>query len=119
MAQRVQVILEDDLDGGSADETVTFALDGVAYEIDLKSANAEKLRDLLAPYVEKGRKQSGRIASARRSTGSRAAGRPAAAAAGPDTAKIRSWAKEQGLEINDRGRVPSDIKVKYDKAHAS
>lgn len=59
MAQRVQVILEDDLDGGSADETVTFALDGVAYEIDLKSDNAEKLRGLLAPYVEKGRKQSG------------------------------------------------------------
>lgn len=60
MAQRVQVILEDDLDGGSADETVTFALDGVAYEIDLKSDNAEKLRSLLAPYVDKGRKQSGR-----------------------------------------------------------
>ncbi|MEV8093746.1 Lsr2 family protein [Kitasatospora sp. NPDC085879] len=118
MAQRVQVILEDDLDGGSADETVMFALDGVAYEIDLKGANADKLRDLLAPYVEKGRKQSGRIAGARRSTGgSRAAGRTATA--GPDTAKIRSWAKEQGLEINDRGRVPSDIKAKYDKAHAS
>ena len=118
MAQRVQVILEDDLDGGSADETVMFALDGVAYEIDLKSANAEKLRDLLAPYVDKGRKQSGRIAGARRSSGAgRGAGR--SSAAGPDTAKIRSWAKEQGLEINDRGRVPSDIKAQYDKAHAS
>ncbi|WP_407913333.1 Lsr2 family protein [Kitasatospora sp. NE20-6] len=119
MAQRVQVILEDDLDGGSADETVTFALDGVAYEIDLKSANADRLRDLLAPYVEKGRKQSGRIAGARRATSSRSAGRPAAAASGPDTAKVRSWAKEQGLEINDRGRVPSEIKAQYDKAHAS
>jgi hypothetical protein len=114
----VQVILEDDLDGGSADETVTFALDGVAYEIDLKSDNADKLRDLLAPFVEKGRKQSGRITGARRG-GGRNAGRPAAAAPAPDTAKIRNWAKENGYDINDRGRVPGEIKAAYDKAHAS
>ncbi|WP_354641208.1 histone-like nucleoid-structuring protein Lsr2 [Kitasatospora camelliae] len=120
MAQRVQVILEDDLDGGSADETVTFALDGVAYEIDLKSDNAEKLRDLLAPYVEKGRKQSGRLAAPRRSGstgGGRGAGR--ASAGQPDTAKIRNWAKENGYQVNDRGRVPSDIRAAYEKANAS
>ncbi|GHH78623.1 Lsr2 family protein [Kitasatospora indigofera] len=117
MAQRVQVILEDDLDGGSADETVTFALDGVAYEIDLKSTNADKLRGLLAPYVEKGRKQSGRLTSARRSSGRGAAARPAAGA--PDTAKIRAWAKEQGLEVNDRGRVPSTVREAYESANAS
>ncbi|GAA3007225.1 Lsr2 family protein [Kitasatospora sp. NPDC006786] len=117
MAQRVQVILEDDLDGGSADETVTFALDGVAYEIDLKSANADKLRGLLAPYVEKGRKQSGRLAGARR-PGRSAAARPSGGGA-PDTAKIRAWAKEQGLEVNDRGRVPSNVREAYEKANAS
>ncbi|WP_371480887.1 Lsr2 family protein [Kitasatospora sp. NBC_00315] len=117
MAQRVQVILEDDLDGGSADETVTFALDGVAYEIDLKSTNAEKLRGLLAPYVEKGRKQSGRLTSARRTSSRGTAARPAAGA--PDTAKIRAWAKEQGLEVNDRGRVPSNIREQYESAAAS
>ena len=117
MAQRVQVILEDDLDGGSADETVTFALDGVAYEIDLKSTNADKLRGLLAPYLEKGRKQSGRLTSARRSTGRGTAIRPAAGA--PDTAKIRAWAKEQGLDVNDRGRVPSNIREAYESANAS
>ncbi|MFD7985697.1 Lsr2 family protein [Kitasatospora indigofera] len=117
MAQRVQVILEDDLDGGSADETVTFALDGVAYEIDLKSTNADKLRGLLAPYVEKGRKQSGRLTSARRSSGRGATARPAAGA--PDTAKIRAWAKEQGLEVNDRGRVPSTVREAYESANAS
>ncbi|MFD4654579.1 Lsr2 family protein [Kitasatospora sp. NPDC058444] len=117
MAQRVQVILEDDLDGGSADETVTFALDGVAYEIDLKSANADKLRGLLAPYVEKGRKQSGRLAGARR-PGRGAAARPSGGGA-PDTAKIRAWAKEQGLEVNDRGRVPSNVREAYEKANAS
>ncbi|MEU8920765.1 Lsr2 family protein [Kitasatospora sp. NPDC048545] len=116
MAQRVQVILEDDLDGGSADETVTFALDGVAYEIDLKSANADKLRGLLAPYVEKGRKQSGRLAGARR-PGRTSAQRPSGSA--PDTAKVRAWAKEQGMEVNDRGRVPSTVREAYDKANAS
>ncbi|MER5862308.1 Lsr2 family protein [Kitasatospora sp. NPDC002040] len=116
MAQRVQVILEDDLDGGSADETVTFALDGVAYEIDLKSANAEKLRGLLAPYVDKGRKQSGRLAGARRGT-ARGTGRPAASA--PDTAKIRAWAKENGFNVNDRGRVPSDVREAYEQANVA
>ncbi|MFE7526298.1 Lsr2 family protein [Kitasatospora sp. NPDC057542] len=118
MAQRVQVILEDDLDGGSADETVTFALDGVAYEIDLKSANADKLRGLLAPYVEKGRKQSGRLAGGARRPGRGGAARPSGGGA-PDTAKIRAWAKEQGLEVNDRGRVPSNVREAYEKANAS
>jgi len=120
VAQRVQVILEDDLDGGSADETVTFALDGVAYEIDLKSGNADKLRELLAPYVEKGRKQSGRLTAPRRSSaaaGGRTAGR--ASAARQDTAKIRNWAKENGFPVNDRGRVPSNVLEAYEKANAS
>ncbi|MFD7736371.1 Lsr2 family protein [Kitasatospora phosalacinea] len=120
MAQRVQVILEDDLDGGSADETVTFALDGVAYEIDLKSDNAEKLRVLLSPYVEKGRKQSGRLTAPRRggSGGGRSSGR-AASAGQADTAKIRTWAKENGHAVNDRGRVPSNVREAYERAHAS
>ncbi|MEU3495440.1 Lsr2 family protein [Kitasatospora cineracea] len=118
MAQRVQVILEDDLDGGSADETVTFALDGVAYEIDLKSDNAEKLRVLLAPYVEKGRKQSGRLTAPRRGGSGRSTGRSAAAGQA-DTAKIRTWAKENGLPVNDRGRVPSNVREAYEKANAS
>ncbi|CAM5401759.1 Lsr2 family protein OS=Kitasatospora aureofaciens OX=1894 GN=GCM10010502_44230 PE=4 SV=1 [Kitasatospora aureofaciens] len=95
---------------------MTFALDGVAYEIDLKSANADKLRGLLAPYVEKGRKQSGRLAGARR-PGRGTAARPSGSA--PDTAKIRAWAKEQGMDVNDRGRVPSTVREAYDKANAS
>ncbi len=60
MAQRVNVVLEDDLDGSDADETVTFALDGVNYEIDLSAANADKLREALALYIGHGRKTSGR-----------------------------------------------------------
>lgn len=110
MAQRVQVLLEDDFDGGTADETVTFALDGAVYEIDLKSVNAEKLRALLAPYVEKGRKQRGQLTTVRRGAG-RGAGRPAAGAS--DTAKIRVWAKENGYEVNDRGRVAAHVREAY------
>ncbi|WP_037574800.1 histone-like nucleoid-structuring protein Lsr2 [Phaeacidiphilus oryzae] len=113
MAQKVQVLLVDDLEGGEADETVTFALDGVAYEIDLTHENAGKLRELLQPYTEKGRKQSGRIGSGRsRGRGTRSVG------TSQDTAKIRAWAKENGYEVNDRGRVPGNIREAYEKAHS-
>ncbi|WP_037602200.1 histone-like nucleoid-structuring protein Lsr2 [Streptacidiphilus rugosus] len=115
MAQKVQVLLVDDLEGGEADETVTFALDGVAYEIDLTHANAGKLRELLAPYTDKGRKQSGRLAGGR-GRGRAAAARPVGG--NPDTAKMRAWAKEQGFEVNERGRVPSNIREEYEKAHS-
>jgi hypothetical protein len=115
VAQKVQVLLVDDLDGGEADETVTFALDGVSYEIDLTHANAGKLRELLAPYTEKGRKQSGR-GGASRGGRARAAVRPVGGT--QDTAKIRAWAKEQGYDVNDRGRVPGNIREAYEKAHA-
>lgn len=107
MAQRVQVLLEDDLDGGTADETVQFALDGKAYEIDLKSGNAEKLREALAPYVESARRQSGRVSSSRRVT----------RIAAEDTGKIREWARANGFEVNDRGRVPANIREAYERAN--
>ncbi|WP_328789357.1 MULTISPECIES: histone-like nucleoid-structuring protein Lsr2 [unclassified Streptomyces] len=108
MAQKVQVLLVDDLDGGEADETVTFALDGKTYEIDLTTANAEKLRGLLDPYTKGGRRTGGRA-----STG-RAKGRAAVASGNPDTAEIRAWAKSQGMSVNDRGRVPQEIREAYE-----
>ena len=101
MAQKVQVLLVDDLDGGEADETVTFALDGKTYEIDLTTENADKLR--------------GCSSRTRRAAAAPVAGPPAAVAAprrrgggSQDTAKIRAWAKENGYEVNDRGRVPAE-----------
>lgn len=110
MAQKVQVLLVDDLDGGEADETVTFALDGKTYEIDLNTANADKLRGALEDFVKAGRRTGGRSASAR--------GKVRAASVGsPDTAKIRAWAKENGYNVNDRGRVPADIREAYEKAN--
>jgi hypothetical protein len=115
VAQKVQVLLVDDLEGGEADETVTFALDGVSYEIDLSRTNADKLRGLLAPYAEKGRKQSGRAVTRGRSGRTL---RPSVGVGSQDTAKIRAWAKETGYEVNDRGRVPSSVREAYEKAHA-
>ncbi|MFI6937197.1 Lsr2 family protein [Streptomyces sp. NPDC050287] len=110
MAQKVQVLLVDDLDGGEADETVTFALDGKTYEIDLTTANADKLRGLLDPYVKGGRRTGGRASGGR--------GKARAASGGSqDTAQIRAWAKENGYEVNDRGRVPQSIREAYEKAN--
>lgn len=111
MAQKVQVLLVDDLDGGEADETVTFALDGKTYEIDLTTANADKLRGALEPYAKSGRRTGGRAAAGGR-------GKARIAAGGhKDTAEIRKWAKENGYNVNDRGRVPADIREAYEKAH--
>lgn len=110
MAQKVEVTLVDDLDGGKADETVVFGLDGTRYVIDLSDKNAKKLRDTLARYVE----------AARRDRGGRAAGRPAArkaAQAGPNTSDVREWAKAQGFEVSERGRVSKDLIVKFQEAH--
>ncbi len=110
MAQKVQVLLVDDLDGVEADETVTFALDGKTYEIDLTTSNADKLRDLLEPYLKGGRRTGGRA------SGGRGKAR-AAAGSSQDTAQIRAWAKENGYEVNDRGRVPANIRQAYEDAH--
>ncbi|MGG8407643.1 Lsr2 family protein [Streptomyces sp. 12297] len=112
MAQKVQVLLVDDLDGGEADETVTFALDGKTYEIDLTTANADKLRTLLEPYAKSGRRTGGRAAAGRTKGGRVAAG------GNTDTAEIRAWAKSNGYNVNDRGRVPADIREAYEKAKA-
>ncbi|MGY5032718.1 histone-like nucleoid-structuring protein Lsr2 [Streptomyces sp. 900116325] len=110
MAQKVQVLLVDDLDGGEADETVTFALDGKTYEIDLTTTNADKLRGLLEPYTKGGRRTGGRAAAGR--------GKVRAVAGGnKDTAEIRKWARENGHNVNDRGRVPAEIREAYEKAN--
>jgi hypothetical protein len=112
VAQRVQIILEDDYDGGVADETVTFGLDGAEYEIDLSSANATELRNALAPWLAHARKVGGRKRS--RATASR----PAAAESGGSTSDIRAWAIENGMEVSSRGRISSEVRQAYEQAHA-
>lgn len=107
MAQKTLVILEDDLDGGEADETVSFSLDGVAYEIDLSTKNAGKLRDSLAAYV----------GSARRVGGRAIRGKARPARIGARTSEIRDWARAQGLDVSERGRIPATIIEQYENAH--
>jgi hypothetical protein len=109
MAQKVQVLLVDDLDGSEATETVAFGLDGASYEIDLSSGNANKLRKELEAYVEHARKASGAAAARRRRTRT-----------GPGrerSAQIRAWAKQRGYKVNERGRIPANIVAEYEAAH--
>jgi hypothetical protein len=109
VAQKVQTLFIDDLDGSAADGTVRFGLDGTDYEIDLNVGHAQALRDVLAPYVSAGRKVTG---GARRPV--RASRK--AQANGANTTEIREWAKAQGLEVKDRGRVPAELVVKFKAA---
>ena len=107
MAQKVQVLLVDDLDGSEATETVSFGLDGLSYEIDLSSGNAGELRKELAHYVDHARKSN---APARRRRARSGAGRE-------QSARIREWAKSRGFKVNERGRIPANIVAEYEAAH--
>jgi|SRR3954463_14442498 hypothetical protein len=111
MASKTLVILEDDLDGGAADETVSFSLDGVSYEIDLSAKNAGKLRDALAAYVGSGRRVGGRAARGRAGAGKAARG------GAVNTSEIRDWARAKGLDVSERGRIPATIIEQYNAAH--
>jgi hypothetical protein len=106
VAQRVHIVLEDDLDGSTADETVTFGLDGASYEIDLSKKNAAKLRDALAGYVAHARRVS-----------SRGGRRGRRASSGPSPSQVRDWARSHGYEVSDRGRVPAEVRAAYDAAN--
>jgi nucleoid-associated protein Lsr2 len=109
VAQKVQTLFVDDIDGSSADGTVRFGLDGTDYEIDLNGDHAQALRDALAPYITAGRRASG---GARRPPRS---GRKASAN-GLNTTEVREWAKAQGIEVKDRGRVPAELVIKFKAA---
>ncbi|MER7081246.1 Lsr2 protein [Saccharopolyspora antimicrobica] len=118
MAQKVTVTLVDDLDGGQADETVEFGLDGVSYQIDLSADNAGELRDALANYVSNARRAGGR-----KKPGPRPGGAGARSAGGSTSADreqnqaIREWARKRGLKVSDRGRIPADIVEQYHQAN--
>ena len=106
MAQKITVTLEDDLDGGPADETVRFGLGGTEYEIDLSTKNAAAFRRKIAPFIEPARtagrgprRQPGRTAASRERSGD-----------------IRTWAKGQGIAVSDRGRIPASVVDQYEAA---
>jgi hypothetical protein len=114
MARKVQVILSDDLDENlSADETVSFSLDGTSYEIDLAEKNAKELREVFSRYVAAARKVG---------RGNRASGGGRARATGgrmdrEQAGAIRDWARKNGHAVSDRGRIPASVVEAYEAAH--
>jgi hypothetical protein len=113
MAQRVNVVLVDDIDNSDAVETVSFALDGVDYEIDLSEQHAGELRNALSLYIGHGRRTGGRRRSGRRSSAPAAAGNGDGASA----ADIRAWARENGWDVPERGRVSAEVREAYAAAN--
>ena len=109
MAQKIQTLFVDDLDGSEAEGTVRFGLDGTEYEIDLNAEHAQVLRDALARYVHAARRAG---SSARRP----ARGGRRASAGGVDSTEVREWAKAQGIDVKDRGRVPAELVVMFKAA---
>jgi Lsr2 len=109
VAQKIQTLYVDDIDGSDAEGTVRFGLDGTEYEIDLNAEHAKALRDAVARYVKAARRVGG---AARRP--SRAGRR--ASASGLNTTEVREWAKAQGIEVKDRGRIPAELVVKFKSA---
>ena len=104
MAQKITVTLEDDLDGGPADETVRFGVGGVQYEIDLNKKNVKAFRKQLAPFVEHARKAG------------RGQRRPRTSSSRQRSSEIRAWAKDQDIAVSDRGRIPASVMEQYEAA---
>jgi Lsr2 len=106
VAQRVTVEMTDDIDGTEAAETIAFRIDGTAYEIDLSTKNAAKLRQAFGRYID----------HARKATGGRRSGRPRR---DPRfSSAVREWARQQGIQVSERGRIPASVVSQYEEAHA-
>lgn len=112
MAQKVQILLTDDIDGSEASRTIEFSYDGTSYEIDLSDKNADALRDALAEYIAAGRK----VASGRRSGGGTRT-KTRSSNGGPAASEIREWARANGMEVPERGRVSAEVRKAYEAAH--
>ena len=108
MAQKIQTLFIDDIDGGEAEGTVRFGIDGAGYEIDLSAKHSDELRDALKEFIAHARKVGG---SSRRDT-TRSARKPSAI----DTVAARAWARDNGYDIKERGRVPAEVVAKYREA---
>jgi Lsr2 len=105
VAQRTQLLFVDDIDGSEAAGTVRFGIGGSEYEIDLSQAHKDELAAAVGPYIAAARK----VTAARRSPRT---ARPAR----HDQSEVRSWVREQGLKVSDRGRIPADVLAKYESA---
>src|SRR3954447_10687296 len=110
MAQKVHIVLEDDIDGSDASETVSCGLDGTSYEIDLNDKNAASLRDSLATYLGHARKVSGSRRGRRPSSSS-------SSGTGHSAKEIRDWARSNGHKVPERGRIPGEVREAFEAAH--
>lgn len=108
MAQKVNIVLVDDIDGSDASETVAFGLDGTSYEIDLNDQHAAALREAFSAYVGHARKVTS--SRGRKSRGG------STTTSGPSARELRDWARSNGFEVSDRGRVPSEVREAFDAA---
>ena len=117
MVQKTTVMLVDDIDGSEAAETVPFSLDGTEFEIDLSEEHASSLREALSGYIVAARRAGGSGSSRR--GGRRGSGAASSPSSGDRqrTAKIRAWAREQGMEVNERGRIPNRVVEAYAATH--
>jgi hypothetical protein len=104
MATKVLRTLQDDIDGSEATQTILFGLDGIEYEIDVSDRNANRLRNSLSDFIAHGRKVGGRRV------------RNSALSGQVDTKAVRKWAKSKGIEVNSRGRIPTEIVERYKAA---
>ena len=111
MAQKVQVLLTDDLDGSVAHETIRFRLDGAEYEIDLNKKNAKSLRDTLGKYAAVARRASSATRGARGRQRARSAG-----SRDTDPKAVREWAAQNNIPVSARGRIPQDLLAQYEAA---
>jgi hypothetical protein len=108
MATKILTLLQDDLDGSDATETISFALDGASYEIDLSDKNASALRNSLSPWIAPARRLGGRS-----STAQSGKVRPFDQV---DNRSVRAWARANRIEISNRGRIPAEVINQYRKA---
>ena len=105
MARKTRIVLIDDINGELGDETIKFGLDGVDYEIDLTTENAKKFRDLMDPWIQAGRRVGGR----------RVAGTDTRKVS--DASKIRTWAREQNMQVSEKGRISAKVRSAYYRTH--
>lgn len=107
--KKTEVILVDDIDGSSADRTISFAVNGVSFEIDLNEEHATELLEDFAKWESHARRVGGRTAARRRGTST---GAPS------EASKIRAWAQKKGIEVSDRGRIPAPVVERYHAENA-
>ena len=110
MAKQVLTVITDDIDGSKGAQTVSFALEGTEYTVDLNTRNLKKLRDVLGPYIEAGEKVSRSRRSSKRGS--------ASTAGKSSSAEIRAWARDNGMDVPNRGRIPQAVADAWEAANS-